>query len=263
MRLERTGRRVDFLRDAVGAHLADRLLDVNRSFDQALISGFADVTPLEKTGRIRQYLDLWRDLRGDEEALPIQSACLDLYLANLTLHGVNDLPGALIQARMALKPDGLFLATLFGGESLQALAASLMQADMDVFGGVSPRVAPMIEIRDMGALLQRAGFSLPVVDTTRITVTYADLLSLLRDLRGMGESNVLHARHKAPLTRRYLAIAEDYYRAHHAETGTGRLVACFDILYALGWAPHDSQPKPLVPGSGQVSLTQILTDKSS
>ena len=177
---------------------------------------------------------------ADEEALPLKDASLDLATSVLSLHLVNDLPGALVQIRRALRPDGLFLAALLGGDSLIELRQAFMLAETETAGGVSPRVFPTAEIRDMGGLLQRAGFALPVADTEQLTVTYADAFGLMRELKAMGAANALVARSKKPMRRDTLARAAQIY-AERFGTGTGRVKATFEILYLSGWAPHESQ----------------------
>lgn len=198
---------------------------------------------------------------ADEEWVPFREASFDLITSALTLHHVNDLPGALIQIRRALKPDGLFLAAFFGGETLTELRSILLQAESEIRGGVSPRIAPFVDIRDLGSLLQRAGFALPVIDTDTLTVDYADLMSLFRDLRGMGQTNVLTERSRQPLTRTVLARASQLYTEKHGRSD-GRITVSFEILYAAGWAPHHSQQKPLAPGSGKIPLGAALKKTS-
>ena len=193
----------------------------------------------------------------DEEALPFGEGTLDLVVSGLALQWVNDLPGTLVQIRRALKPDGLFLAAMLGGESLRELRQSFLDAEAEITGGASPRVAPMIELRDMGALLQRAGFALPVSDNDPLTVRYSDPLRLASDLRDMGWANALHARARTPLRRDVLARAMALYR-ERASDGDGKVRARFDIVYASGWAPHESQQKPLRPGSAKMRLADAL-----
>jgi NADH dehydrogenase [ubiquinone] 1 alpha subcomplex assembly factor 5 len=193
----------------------------------------------------------------DEELLPFASESLDLVVSGLALHFVNDLPGALTQVRQVLRPDGLFMAAILGGRSLNELREALLVAEAEGHGGVSPRVAPFADIRALGALLQRAGFALPVADTEMLTVTYPSPRALMHELRGMGASNALLARSKAPLPRRTLERAEDIYRERHG-TPDRRVVASFEIVYLSGWAPHASQQKPLKPGSATKRLADAL-----
>jgi SAM-dependent methyltransferase len=182
---------------------------------------------------------------------------LDLLTSVLTLHTVNDLPGVLLQARGALKPDGLFLAALFGGDTLSELRQSLAAAEIETTGGVSPRVAPFADVRDLGGLLQRAGFALPVADVERTVVRYADLFSLVHDLRAMGETNALAERSRKPMRRDMLAAAIAHYGAQFADSD-GKLRATFDIVYLTGWAPHESQQQPLRPGTAKARLAAAL-----
>jgi SAM-dependent methyltransferase len=197
------------------------------------------------------------DICGDEEALPFAPHSFDLIVNPLTLHTVNDLPGALIQIRRALKPDGFFIGALFGGDTLHELRTSLMQAEMNISGGVSPRVAPMAGRRDLAALMQRAGFALPVVDAETVTVMYRDIFHLMHDLRGMGHTNSLAARRRTMTARALFLEAECIYRENYGVPG-GKIPATFEIIYLNGWAPHESQQKPLRRGSAEHSLTDAL-----
>lgn len=196
-------------------------------------------------------------LVADEEFLPIKSASLDLITSALSLHWVNDLPGALLQMRQALRPDGLFLSALFGGETLHELRDVLMQAEAECEGGVSPRVSPFADVRDLGGLLQRSGFALPVVDADQIIVRYDTMFNLMNDLRAMGETNAITERRKRPLKRTTLMRAAQIYQEKYADPD-GRIRATFEILYATGWAPHESQQKPLRPGSAAMRLADAL-----
>jgi len=197
----------------------------------------------------------------DEEQLPFKEAGFDLAVSHLGLHTVNDLPGTLIQIRQALKPDGLFIGAFFGGQTLRELKCALMQAETEIEGGVSPRVAPFADIRDIGALLQRAGFALPVIDLDKVTVSYDNLIKLMADLRGMGQSNTLTQRRKKPLRRSTLLRASEVYQSEFGQED-GRLPATFEIIFATGWAPHSSQQQPLRPGSAKVSLADALAKPS-
>jgi len=194
---------------------------------------------------------------GDEETLPFADGSFDLVLSALSLHWVNDLPGALIQINRALKPDGLFLAAMLGGGSLEELRQALLTAELQVEGGGSPRVSPFADVPDAGRLLQRAGFALPVVDVDRIDVSYPDAIALMRELRGMGEANAVAARRRQPLKRAMLAATLRHYAERHAGID-GRLPATFQVLYLTAWAPHADQPKPLRPGSGRQRLATAL-----
>jgi SAM-dependent methyltransferase len=192
-----------------------------------------------------------------EEALPLKEGAFDLITSVLSLQLINDLPGALIQIRRALRPDGLFLAALLGGDSLIELRQAFMMAEAETAGGVTPRVFPTADVRDMGGLLQRAGFALPVADAEPLTVTYSDPLALMRELKAMGAANPLAARSKKPLRRDTLARAVQFYRDHFSDPD-GRVRATFEILYLCGWAPHESQQKPLKPGSAAARLADAL-----
>ena len=196
-------------------------------------------------------------LVADEEALPFADGSLDLVVSALALQSVNDLPGTLVQVRRALKPDGLFLAALLGGDTLTELRQSFAAAEAELEGGVSPRVAPFVDAREAGALLQRAGFALPVADVDRITVRYASPFDLMRDLRRMGATNALVERRRAPLRRATLMRMAEVYAARFADAD-GRVRASFDVVWLSGWAPHASQPQPLKPGSAQVRLADAL-----
>jgi SAM-dependent methyltransferase len=194
---------------------------------------------------------------GDEERLPFADGSLDLAVSLMALQGVNDLPGTLVQLRRALKPDGLFVGCLLGGASLTELRQSLAAAEAEVEGGASPRVAPFADLRDMGALLQRAGFALPVTDVDTLTVRYAHPLALMRDLRAAGATNVLIERRRSPLRRRTLMRALEIYAERFSDPD-GRIRATVEIVWLSGWSPHESQQKPLRPGSAKTRLADAL-----
>ena len=194
---------------------------------------------------------------ADEEALPFRDGALDLVVSALSLQFVNDLPGTLIQIRRALKPDGLFLGALLGGQTLSELRSVMLQAEADIEGGASPRVAPFADVRDLGALLQRAGFALPVADCDSVAVTYPSALHLMQDIRSMGASNPLVARRRVPLRRSTLERACAIY-ADKFGSDNGRVTATFEIMTLTGWAPHHSQQKPLAPGSARQRLADAL-----
>ena len=196
-------------------------------------------------------------LVGDEEALPFRSECFDLAVSLLTLQGVNDLPGALVQVRRALKPDGLFIGCLLGGATLGELRQAFAQAESEIEGGASPRVTPFADVRDLGGLLQRAGFALPVADVETVTVRYGNPFGLMRDLRAMGLANALVERRKAPLRRATLMRAAAIYAERFADPD-GRVRATFEMIWLSGWAPHESQQKPLRPGSAKSRLADAL-----
>jgi SAM-dependent methyltransferase len=193
----------------------------------------------------------------DEETLPFKTGVLDLVVSALSLHLLNDIPGALIQIRRALKPDGLFLAAVLGGRTLYELREAMAVAEEEIDGGVSPRVAPFADVRDYGALLQRAGFALPVTDADLVEVTYASAFDLMREVRGMGASNALNARRRRPLKREVLMRAGEIYAQRFPANG-GRITASFEIIHLTGWAPDASQPKPLQPGSAEMRLSDVL-----
>jgi SAM-dependent methyltransferase len=267
----------DFLIREVAERLLDRLEDIRRRFPLALDLGchhgvVAELLAGNPTGLGGIETLVQADLSpamarlaaaqapalvADEEALPFAESSLDLVLSVLSLHWVNDLPGTLLQIARMLKPDGLFLAAMIGGESLKELRAALLQAESEVEGGVSPRVSPFADVRDMGGLLQRAGFALPVVDVDSITVTYPTALKLMGDLRGMGESSADRNRRRSFSRRETLLRAAALYQERHADR-EGRIPATFDILYLTGWAPHASQQRPLTPGSAQARLAEAL-----
>ncbi len=193
----------------------------------------------------------------DEEALPFAVNSLDLIISALSLHWVNDIPGLLAQVFHCLKPDGLFLASLFGGETLIELRDCLSSAELELRGGVSPRLSPMISLKDAGALLQRAGFALPVVDCDRLHVTYPHPLALLHDLQKMGENNVLVNRSRAPLSRALLKRTFELYQERYG-LADGRISATFEVITLTGWTPHASQQQPLPRGSGKARLEDYL-----
>ncbi|MDF1722825.1 MAG: methyltransferase domain-containing protein [Minwuia sp.] len=262
-----------FLFEEVADRLADRLFDVDRTFERALVVGGRGRLPDGLVGpdaRIRHAITMdlvpgmaTRGARsgpalvGDEEFLPVAPGSIDLVFSALSLHWVNDLPGALLQMRQALKPDGLLLVAILGGETLTELRQVLMQAEMDVEDGVSPRVSPFTDIRDAGGLLQRAGFGLPVTDSDRITVSYGTPFRLLQDLRGMGEQNTVLQRRKTFLRRETLLRAMTLYGEMFGDAD-GRVPATFQIIQMTGWAPDASQQKPLRPGSAAHRLASAL-----
>ena len=262
-----------FLLDQVAADLAERIGVVLRRFERVVDLGTPTdalrraLADKENVGTIlaaeadAPLLDAdFPRVAADEEALPFADGMLDLVVSALSLQFVNDLPGALIQIRRALKPDGLFMAALIGGNSLAELREAFAMAESEVEGGVSPRVAPFGEVRELGALLQRAGFALPVVDSDRLTVRYASAFALMRDLRHMGATNVLTERRRTPLKRATLARMAEIYARRFADPD-GRLRASFEIVWLSGWVPHESQQKPLRPGSASRRLADALGTK--
>jgi SAM-dependent methyltransferase len=261
----------DFLFRDVGERLVDRLADVRRRFPLALDLGCRDGLVqrlLAGRGGIERMVHCDLSSRmvasvpdlavvADEEALPFAIGSFDLVLSLLDLHWVNDLPGTLLQIRRVLKPDGLFLAAMFGGQTLHELRHALTEAEIAVEGGVSPRVAPFADVRDAGQLLQRAGFALPVADVDTIEVSYPNPLALLVDLRRMGESNAVLERRKAMSRRATLFTAIRRYEERFTNA-EGRVPATFEVLYLHGWAPAPSQPKPLRPNSATMRLADAL-----
>ena len=260
-----------FLVERAAGDLADRLSAVLRKFPLAvdlgtptdavgkLLAGHASVGSVVATnvseGRLRPQSA--SKIVADEEVLPFRDASIDLVVSALALQSVNDLPGTLIQIRRALKPDGLFLAGLLGGNTLTELRESFFTAEEEIEGGASPRVAPFLEVREAGGLLQRAGFALPVVDVDNITVRYGSPFSLMRDLRAMGATNPLIERRKKPLRRATLLRMVEIY-AQKFSDADGKVRATFDIVWLSGWAPHESQQKPLAPGSAKTRLADAL-----
>src|SRR5215471_11777135 len=256
----------NFLLDRVASEFADRLGVVLRRFELGVDLG----TPGEAVRASLRGLDAVRTIVGadviargrpfvvaDEEALPFRDASLDLVVSGLALHFANDLPGVLAQIRGALKPDGLFMAALLGGETLTELRQAFAEAENEIEGGASPRVAPFADLRQVGALLQRAGFALPVTDVERATVRYNSAFDLMHDLRRMGVTNALVARRRVPLRRATLMQMANIYARRFADAD-GRLRATFDILWLSGWAPHPSQQQPLKPGSAKARLADAL-----
>ncbi|WJY22564.1 methyltransferase domain-containing protein [Fontisubflavum oceani] len=244
-RLDQAG----FLHDEARFELQERLIDVNRSFTTPAI--------------VTAFPEIWADflpgatLVADTETLDIAPGAHDLVIHAMGLHWANDPVGQIVQCRRALKPDGLFLAVFFAGDTLAELRAALGQAEIETLGGLSPRIAPMGELRDLGGLLQRAGFALPVADSTRRDVSYADLPSLMADLRAMGETNALATRHRGPTPRRlFTRAAEIYAESFPAENR--RIRATFELAFLTGWSPHESQQKPLRPGSATSRLADAL-----
>ncbi|MEM6660050.1 MAG: methyltransferase domain-containing protein [Pseudomonadota bacterium] len=244
-----------FLQETARDEIEDRLELVNKPFREPAI--------------IAAFPDLWRESRTDAlvvaetDVLPLEAGAHDLVIHSLGLHWANDPVGQLIQCRRALKPDGMMLAVALGGQTLQELRSVLAEAEVAITGGLSPRVAPMGEVRDLGALLQRAGFALPVADTVVLPVRYQTAWHLMRDLRAMGEGNALQTRLRYPTPRAVLERAADLYADSFAHPDGG-ITATYELIVLTGWAPDDSQPKPLRPGSAQSRLADALrTDETS
>lgn len=266
--LTAAGNNADFLLRAAVDDLIERLSAVQRRFAAALDLATPTQLLAERlaaTGMIDRVIRLdslpealGKDgVLGDAERLPFAPASLDLVASALALHWLNDLPGALIQIRRALKPDGLFLAVLPAADTLMELKAALALAESEISGGIAPRVAPFAELRDLGGLLQRAGFALPVADQDRVTVRYDSMFGLLRDLRAMGATNALVERERRPLRRDVLARAAAIYAERYSDSD-GRVRATFQLASLSGWAPDESQQKPLRPGSAKSRLADAL-----
>lgn len=266
-RAERVGAGSFLLRDAA-ENLHERISSVNRRFSFALDVGsrrqsFTKLEPLAETW-VRMpiaYSDSappsQKAVVAEEDALPFANGSFDLVVSTLSLHSVNDLPGALIQIRRILVPDGLFVAALFGGATLGELRRAFALGENETMGGASPRIVPFADVRDLGGLLQRAGFALPVADVERVIVRYRDFFTLAHDLRSLGETNSLAARSRKPLRRGTLSAALARYADDDSEPD-GRLRATFETIYLTGWAPHENQPQPLKPGSARMRLRDAL-----
>ena len=261
----------DFLLQRAGEDILARLQTVTRRFPLAVNLGAHHGTltdMLRQNGQVERVisadpsLSVLKRCYGarvscDEETLPFRTASLDLIASGLSLHLVNDVPGALIQIRHALKPDGLFLGAVLGGQTLHEMREAMSMAEEEICGGVSPRVAPFGDVRDFGALLQRAGFALPVTDSDVVRVTYETPFHLMRELRAMGASNMLSERRRVPATRGLLLRAAEIYTKRHG-VESGRIQATFEIIHMTGWAPDASQPQPLRPGSAKTRLADAL-----
>jgi SAM-dependent methyltransferase len=258
-----------FLLERAAADLAERLAAVLRRFPLALdlgtpgdevrtaLSGLNSVDAIVAASADRDGSHRPLFVAADEEALPFRDAAFDLVVSALSLQFVNDLPGTFVQIRRALRPDGLFLAVLMGGDTLTELRQSFAAAESEIEGGLSPRVAPFADLRDLGALLQRAGFALPVADSDSTTVRYDSVFGLMNDLRRMGATNALVDRRRTPLKRATLLRMAEIYRERFADAD-GRVRATFELLWLSGWAPHPSQQRPLPPGSAQTRLAEAL-----
>ncbi len=261
----------DFLMTLAAEELAGRLAVVERRFERAAVLHGA--TPavaqaLAATGKVGaiERVELpgtatgpgaGADQIASLETVPFAPATMNLVVSPLALHLTNDTPGAFIQIRRALAPDGLFLAAIPGAGTLQELREVLLQAESEITGGASPRVIPFADVRDIGGLLQRAGFALPVTDVETYTVRYASLFSLMKDIRAMGMTNPLATRSRIPVSKRFFLRAAELYAERFSDPD-GRIRASFSVIYASGWAPHESQQKPLKPGSARMSLADAL-----
>lgn len=267
--LERSQAGADFLLRRAAEDLVDRLSTVDRRFAHAAV--VRSWTPtvadaLAASGKVDEVVRVEADpaflgegegLVSDGDRLPLAPASLDLVVSLLNLQDADDMPGQLIQMRRSLRPDGLFLACLAGAGTLAELRESLLAAETEVTGGASPRIIPFADVRDVGGLLQRAGFALPVADVDTVTVRYGDMFGLLRDLRSMGSTNPLRGRLKHPTRRTVFLRAAEIYAERFADPD-GRVRATFNFVWMSGWAPHESQQKPAKPGSATVSLAAAL-----
>ena len=251
-----------FLLDRVAEDMAERLHAVLREFNGAADIGTAGAqlrdALAQRVARVARV-----DIPDQEaEPLPLSPDTLDLAVSALALQFVNDLPGVLTQIRRALKPDGLLLAAMAGGDTLTELRQSFASAEAELEGGVSPRVIPFADLRDVGALLQRAGFALPVTDVDRVVVRYDGAFALMHDLRRMGATNILVERRRTPTRRATVLRMAQIYRERFADAD-GRIRATFDVIWLSGWAPHESQQQPLKPGSAKASLAEAVKKRSS
>lgn len=260
----------DFLLTRAVDDLADRLMPVMRRFETAVDLGLAAgpaAGVLKALGKAEAVTIAAPDAGhpgadrvADEETLPFGAESVDCVVSLLSLQFVDDLPGTLVQIRRALRPDGMLLAALVGGGSLSELRDAFASAELELTGGMSPRVAPFVDVRDLGSLLQRAGFALPVTDSDRFTVRYRSMFDLVADLRAMGATNPLIDRLRRPTSRRVVMRAAEIYAERYADAD-GRLRATFEIVWASAWSPHESQQKPLRPGSAQMRLADAVKAK--
>lgn len=262
---------VAFLLEEVMDEMAFRLKAINREFEQTVSLGshmgigqdeLHATTKFKYMHTIDPCAEMLEGVKGstiiaEEDCLPLRTASIDMIISPLVLQWVNDLPGCLIQIRRALKNDGLFMAAIIGGESLHELRASFLEAESTLSGGVHPRISPFVDVRNFGGLLQRAGFALPVIDREIRTVRYDTPYQLMKDLQDMGASNILHSRDKKFLRRDILTRMMEIYHEKYSDDD-GRIRASFEIIYASAWAPDESQPKPLKPGSATHSLAEAL-----
>ena len=264
-----------FLLDRLQDDMLDRLDLVQRSFTSILDVGTMTSSLMDKLTEkykpaLAHHLGLLKHNGIDpissqtlitREFLNLKPQTYDLIVSNFALHVVNDLPGLFVQIRQALKPDGLFLACILGGQSLQELRSALTQAEAELKGGTAPRIAPFADVRDLGLLLQRAGFTLPVADKDTLLIRYPHMFKLVQDLRSLAASNPLKIETRMPLTRSVIARTAEIYSVAYSDHDH-RIRATFDIVWMSGWADHPSQQKPLKPGSAKMHLSQVLPDRS-
>jgi SAM-dependent methyltransferase len=240
---------VTFLHEEAATEIEERLNEVNRTFSRPAL-----------VGNVTSSLQLrFPDPKviQDDELLSLEPTTHDLIIHCFALHWSNDPLGQIVQSRIALQPDGLFVAVLFGGNTLHELRTAAAEAEVLLTGGLSPRVLPMAELRDLGGLLQRSGLALPVADSRKLTVRYPNLAGLMHDLRGMGESNALLNRHKSTPKRAFFPLVEEVYHQHFSDSD-GYLTATFDLIFLTGWAPAATQQQPLRPGSAKTRLAEVL-----
>lgn len=259
----RYGADANFLFTDVAQRLAERRFDISRPLETAALLGGRGLLTAKDLGctTLLNMDSVAGLLSGtsavcDEEALALAEGKFDAVFSLLTLHTVNDLPGALIQINRALKPDGVFIGAVFAAGTLEPLKRAFLNADMETTGGVRPRIAPFLDVRDAGGLLQRAGFQMPVADTESVVVNYSQPLSLLRDLRMMGEANALTQRSKAALGKATLGHCLGALEAQRS--ASGKIPIGFEIAFMTGWAPGPNQPRPLRPGSAKTKLADAL-----
>lgn len=258
---------LSFLLTRCAEDAVERVLDINRNFKRALLIGDVRasraIIAALPDGKIKDvvFADHLPANKGDviaidEERLPYETPEFDLIISLLTLHHCNDLPGVLVQYRRALRPDGVMIGAMFGGQTLTELRGVLYGAETDIYGGITPRIAPFADYSQAAQLLQRAGYALPVIDSDRVTVNYQNPMRLLSDLRDLGETNALSQRSRKPVCKRFIAALMAHYVQLADDDGTHP--ATFEILWLTGWAPHESQQKPLKPGSAQTRLADAL-----
>lgn len=250
----------DFLLERSVQDLEDRLSTVERKFERAVIIN--PYTPsiaqcLQQSGKVDVIEAIDYEPQGSTEYLPLEPKSADLIISLQTLQFTNDTPGLMMQIKQALKPDGLFLGAMAGAGTLGELRESLLQAESELTGGVSPRVAPFADVRDAGGLVQRAGLALPVTDLETVTVRYDNLFALMADIRAMGMANILYGRSRKPVSRRFFIRAAEIYAERFSDPD-GRIRATFSFIWMSGWAPHESQQKPLKPGSAKTKLADAL-----
>ena len=250
LRRNRTDENSWFMHDKAIEEISDRLSEINRDFEKIAIIGFRAKSWAKKLNLSATYIN-------DGDLINFDGKSYDLIIHAMGLHWANDPVGQLIQMKRALIPDGLVISVFFGGQTLSELRISFAYAEAKILNGISPRIAPMGEIRDLGGLLQRAGLALPVADNIKFDVSYETPLQLMHDLRGMAETNIIIDRSRKTMTKTFFdEISKQYF--HHFSDNNGRINSTFELIFLTGWAPAASQQKPLVPGSAKISLAQAL-----